>query len=210
MSNTIEDKISLFTKVIIERIESDFQKKQENIIENHKNRAKNIIDDYEEEKILTIEKISKEAQSRKQGIVLKTRSNMRLAVLKKKKELMERIFREVKKRVKTFVQTDEYTIFLAEVIKKVLSRFSKDQFVCFKFSNNDIKKRQELILKTINSTRSQDTYQIDTDDRQIGGVFVESGDGRLEIDYTINTILEESHKLIVEVLFSWLDRDKEK
>ena len=210
MSNTIEDKISLFTKVIIERIESDFQKKQENIIENHKNRVKNIIDDYEEKKILAIEKVSKEAQSRKQGIVLKTRSNMRLAVLKKKKELMERIFREVKKRVKIFVQTDEYTNFLVEVIKKVLSKFSKDQFVYFKFSNNDIKKRQELILKTINSIRSQDTYQLDIGDRQIGGVFVKSGDGRLEVDYTINTILEESHKLIGEVLFSWLDRDKEK
>ena len=135
---------------------------------------------------------------------------MRLAVLKKKKELMERIFREVKKRTKIFVQTDEYTDFLVEVIKTVLSRFSKDQFVYLKFSNNDIKKRQELILKTINSIRIQDTYQIDIDDRQIGGVFVESGDGRLEVDYTINIILEESHKLIGEVLFSWLDRDKEK
>ena len=48
MSNTIEDKNALFTKIIIERIELDFQKKQNILIENHGNRVKKIIEDYKD------------------------------------------------------------------------------------------------------------------------------------------------------------------
>lgn len=209
MASTIEDKISLFTKVIIERIELDFQKKQKTLTENHENRLKNIIEDYEEKKKHTIEKITKESQRKKQHTILKTRSNMRLALLKKRKELIARVFKELKKQVGTLILTDRCDEFLVMAIKKVMVRFSDEQFIFFKFSKNDIEKRKELILNTVNSFREDGSYQLDIDDDLIGGVFVRSGDGRIEADFTVNTILEESHHLIGEVLFSWLDSDKE-
>jgi len=39
----------------------------------------------------------------------------------------------------------------------------------------------------------------------MGGVFAKSGDGRLEIDFTVNSIMEDSKKLIGEYLSSWLN-----
>lgn len=209
MSNSIEDKISLFAKVILERIELDFQKKEKILIENHRKRVDSIIADNEEKKRKIIEKVTKEAQIKKQRIIFKTRTNMRLALLKKKKELMEKVSEEVKKRIKNFVQEDEYSYFLQEAIKKVLSKVSKEQFIFLKFSKNDLENRKEIILKTINLLRSKDSYQIDTVEGLIGGVLVKNRDGRLEIDYTINTILDESHKLIGQILSSWLEKDKE-
>ena len=83
----------------------------------------------------------------------------------------------------------------------------KEQFAYFKFSSSDLKNRAEIILNTINSLRDKDSYQLDTADNLIGGVFVKSGDGRLEIDFTINTILEQSDKLVGEVLSSWLGKE---
>jgi V/A-type H+-transporting ATPase subunit E len=207
MSNTIEDKISLFTKVIMERIEFDFQKKQKKLIEHHENRLKAITDEHEEKRKIAIEKVVKEAQSRKQRIILKTKSELRLLVLKRRQEFKERVSDEVKKKVRAFINTDEYADFLEEAIEKVLLRFPKEQFAYFSFSSNDIKNRTEIILNTINSLRDKDSYQIDTADNLIGGVFVKSGDGRLEIDFTINTILEDSDKLIGEVLSSWLGKE---
>ena len=94
MSDAIEDKISLFTKVILERIELDFQKKQNMLTENHKNREKNIIADYEEKKKQEIEKSIKDARIKKQHQILKERTRVRLVQLKKKNELMDkRIFK---------------------------------------------------------------------------------------------------------------------
>ena len=63
-----------------------------------------------------------------------------------------------------------------------------------------------MILNTIDSVRGRDTYQIDAEKQLIGGLFVKSGDGLLEIDYTINTILDESHKIIGEVFSVYLDK----
>lgn len=206
MSDAIEDKISLFTKVILERIELDFQKKQNMLTENHKNREKNIIADYEEKKKQEIEKSIKDARIKKQHQILKERTRVRLVQLKKKNELMDRVFKEVKNKVKTFLPSDEYSDFLKRAIEKILMRFSPEQFLYFKFSTHDMENRTEMILNTINSVRGRDTYQIDAEKQLIGGLFVKSGDGLLEIDYTINTILDESHKIIGEVFSAYLDK----
>ncbi len=207
MSSTIEDKISLFTKVVIERIELDFQQKQKKLVENYESRKTTIIKDNEERKRTVVARATKDAETKKQQIILKTRSAMHLAVLKKRLEFAERIMDEVKKRTRTFIGTAEYVEFLKEAIKQILSKFSADQFINFSFSRDDLKNNQKVILSTIKSFRDEATYKIETVDNLIGGVFVKSGDGRLEIDFTINTILEESNKLAGETLSSWLNKE---
>jgi V/A-type H+-transporting ATPase subunit E len=208
MSGTIEDKISLFTKVVIERIELDFQQKQKKLVEYYENRKTEMIKENEERKGNVVTRITKDAESKKQQIILKTRSAMHLAVLKKKQEFAERIMDEVKKKTRAFIGTAEYVEFLKEAIKQVLSKFSNDQFVSFSFSRDDIENKREVILQTIKSFRNEATYKIEVLDNLIGGVFVESGDGRMEIDLTINTILEESKKQAGEILSSWLNRER--
>ena len=207
MPNTIEDKIFLFTKVIVERIELDFQQKQKKLVEYYESRKTTIIKDNEERKRTVVARATKDAETKKQQIILKTRSAMHLAVLKKRQEFAERIMDEVKKRTRAFISTTEYVEFLKEAIKQVLFKFSDDQFVSFSFSRNDIENKREVILKTIKSSRDEATYKIEAVDSLIGGVFVKSGDDRLEIDFTINTILEESNKLVGEILSSWLNKE---
>jgi len=207
MSGTIEDKISLFTKVVIERIELDFQRKQKKLVEYYENRKTEMIKENEERKGNVVTRAKKDAESKKQQIILKTRSAMHLAVLKKKQEFAERIMDEIKKKTRAFIGTAEYVEFLKEAIKQVLSKFSNDQFVSFSFSRDDIENKREVILQTIKSFRNEATYKIEVVDNLIGGVFVESGDGRMEIDLTINTILEESNKQAGEILSSWLNKE---
>jgi len=207
MPNTIEDKIFLFTKVIVERIELDFQQKQKKLVEYYESRKTTIIKDNEERKRTVVAIATKDAETKKQQIILKTRSAMHLSVLKKKQEFSERIMDEVKKRTRTFIGTAEYMEFLKEAIKQVLFKFSDDQFVSFSFSRNDIENNKKIILKTIKSFRDEATYKIEAVESLIGGVFVKSGDDRLEIDFTINTILEESNKLVGEILSSWLNKE---
>jgi V/A-type H+-transporting ATPase subunit E len=207
MSSTIEDKISLFTKVVIERIELDFQQKQKKLVEYYESRKTTLIKDNEERKRTAVVRATKDAETKKQQMILKTRSAMHLAVLKKRQEFVERIMDEVKKRTRVFIGTVEYVDFLMEAIKQVLFKFSDGQLVSFSFSRNDIENNREVILNTIKSFRDEATYKIEAVDSLIGGVFVKSGDGRLEIDFTINTILEESNKLVGEILSSWLNKE---
>jgi V/A-type H+-transporting ATPase subunit E len=154
---------------------------------------------------VVITRITKDVKTKKQQMILKAKSKMHLKVLKKKQEFIERIVEEVKKKTKTFIDTAEYIEFLKEAIKQVLSRFSKDQFVNFNFSRDDLRTNQKIILTTIKSFRDEDTYKIEADNSLIGGVFVKSENGRLEIDFTINSIMEDSKKLIGKYLSSWLN-----
>ncbi|HAJ33764.1 MAG TPA: H(+)-transporting ATPase [Candidatus Atribacteria bacterium] len=208
MLNSLEDKISLFTKVIIERIELDFQKKRKKLLKYYENRKVTIIKDNEERKKAAIASATKEAKTKKQQMILSARSAMHLEVLKKKREFTERIMEEVKKKTRTFTGTAEYIEFLKEAIKQVLSMFSDDQFVNFNFSRDDIKNNQKVILSSIKSFRDEDTYKIEADNSLMGGVFAKSSDGRLEIDFTVNSIIEDSKKLIGEFLSSWLNEER--
>jgi len=205
MPNSIEDKISLFTKVIVERIELDFQQKNKKLVKYYESQRSTIIKDNEKRKKEAIASATKDAITKKQQMILRSQSTMHLEVLKKKQEFIERIIEEVKKKTRTFTITVEYIEFLKEAIKQVLSRFSGNQFVNFSFSSDDIKNNQKVILSTIKSFRDEDTYKIEADNSLIGGVFVKSGDGRLEIDFTVNNIMEDSKKLIGEYLSSWLN-----
>jgi len=205
MPNSIEDKISLFTKVIVERIELDFQQKKKKLVKYYESQRSIIIEDNEKRKKEAIASATKDAITKKQQMILRSRSTMHLEVLKKKQEFIERIMGEVKKKIRTFTSTAEYMEFLKEAIKQVLSRFSDDQFMNFSFSSDDIKNNQKVILSTIKSFRNEATYKIEADNNLIGGVFVKSGDGRLEIDFTVTNIMEDSKKLIGEYLSSWLN-----
>jgi len=207
MPNTIEDKISLFTKMVTEKIEFDFQQKQKKLVEGYDDRKTTIIKDNEERKKTVVDRAKKDAETKKQQMLLKTQSAMHLVVLKKRQEFADKIMDEVKKRAGIFVGTAEYVKFLKEAIKQVLSKFSADQFINFSFSRDDLKNNQKVILSTIKSFRDEATYKIETVDSLIGGVFVKSGDGRLEIDFTINTILGESNQLVGEILYSWLNKE---
>jgi len=207
MPNTIEDKISLFTKMVTEKIEFDFQQKQKKLVEGYEDRKTTMIKDNEERKRTVVDRAKKDAETKKQQMLLKTQSAMHLVVLKKRQEFADKIMDEVKKRAGIFVGTAEYVEFLKEAIKQVLSKFSADQFINFSFSRDDLKNNQKVILSTIKSFRDEATYKIETVDSLIGGVFVKSGDGRLEIDFTINTILGESNQLVGEILYSWLNKE---
>jgi len=205
MPNSIEDKISLFTNVIVERIELDFQQKKKKLVKYYESQRSTIIKDNEKRKKEAIASATKDAITKKQQMILRSRSATRMDVLKKKQEFIERIIEEVKKKTRTFTGTAEYIEFLKEAIKQVLSRFSDDQFLNFSFSSDDIKNNQKVILSTIKPFRDENTYKIEVDNSLIGGVFVKSGDGRLEINFTVNNIMEDSKKLIGEYLSSWLN-----
>jgi len=204
MSTTIEDKISLFTKVLIERIEADYAEKQKKLADYYEAKKSDIIKDYEERKRLAVNNAAKNAEIKKQQMISKARSDMHLAVLKKRHEFTERIMAEVKEKAGAFTGTAEYVEFLKQAIEQVSARFSGDQFVNYIFSRNDMEKNRDTILDTLKSFRDADSFKIEEDCGMIGGVFAKSSDGRLEVDFTVNTTIEESRKLVGEFLSSQL------
>ena len=208
MPNTLEDKISLFTKVMIERIEYDFQKKQKELVEHCEKRKANIIENYEERKKIALVKAARNAEFKKQQLILKTRSELHLEILKKRNEFIERIMDDVKKRTNIFIRTTEYKGFLKNAISQVLSKFSDDQYICFSFSRNDIENNRKYILETLKSLKNEGTYEIKDDKSLTGGLFVKSDDGKVEVNFTIDNIVEDSKKLVGQYLSSWLDGEQ--
>jgi len=60
-------------------------------------------------------------------------------------------------------------------------------------------------LETLKSLKNEGTYEIKDDKSLTGGLFVKSDDGKVEVDFTIDNIVEDSKKLVGQYLSSWLD-----
>lgn len=204
MATTIEDKIALFTKVLIERIEQDYAEKREKLTRYYENRKSELIKDYEQKIKNSVDTATRNTTVKKQQMISKAKSDMHLAVLKQRREFVERIIDEIKREALSFTETEEYAKFLDEAIKKVCSKFSSDQFVIFSFSPTDIKRHKDMILNTIKLSRSEDSFKIEETKGISGGVFAKTSDDSLEVDFTIDTIIEESRKLVGEILSSRL------
>jgi len=81
MPNSIEDKISLFTKVIVERIELDFQQKKKKLVKYYESQRSTIIKDNEKRKKEVIASATKDAITKKQQMILRSRSAMHLSLI---------------------------------------------------------------------------------------------------------------------------------
>jgi V/A-type H+-transporting ATPase subunit E len=72
--------------------------------------------------------------------------------------------------------------------------------VIYRFSARDVEKNGREIADFIKTLRSEDSFRIEKCDDMVGGVFARSGDGRVEVDYTVNTTIEESRRLVGELI----------
>lgn len=197
---TLEDKINLFTKVIFDRLESEYEARRQRLLDQYEQEKAGITGEYEKRKEETIEEVKREAEIKKQRMISKALSDRHLSLLKKRQELVDRIMDEVKRQAGNFIETPAYGDFLKKAVSEVTCRFTPGQFVIYRFSARDVEKNGREIADFIKTLRSEDSFRIEKCDDMVGGVFARSGDGRVEVDYTVNTTIEESRRLVGELI----------
>lgn len=200
MSTTIEDKISLFAKVLFERIEEDYERERNNIVVHYEEEIKRITEEYENKKAEYINNAIKEAELKKQRIISKALTDKKQDVLKKKQELMEKLIADILRKVEEFLSRDEYGDFLLNTMLEIKSKFPENEKIIVNLSEEDFKNYSDYLR-----TRIDENIQLRISNEEIrGGIIAESGDGRIKIDLSVSSLLEEGKSLLAQLLFTKL------
>lgn len=203
LSTSIEDKIALFSKVIFERIDDEFRQRRDVLLQHYEKEKASVNAEYQKKLNQAIQTVTKNAEIERHNIVSKAISAGRISILRRRQEFMERLIDLVKLRAKQFVKTEEYKDFLGWAVDQVSKNFDPDQMVIYNFTGRDLGSYNDFIFDSIKKLRYKNNFQIaEGGDDMIGGVFALSGDGRMEVDYTINTTIEESRPVIGRLLSS--------
>lgn len=192
---TIEDKISLFSKIIydkvneekIEKLEvlnSEIEKKME--VENEK------IKDLRRN--LKIE-VTKKSNIKANGIVAKERLNKQREILFLKDKLICDTLENVREKLVQFARLPEYKLYFISTLKKTVMEIDSGNYyiVVLKRDNEKFHSDIEVVLNEYHNIK----FEIVISDVDfIGGVVVKDFEGKFKIDNTIETKLQESKELI--------------
>lgn len=203
MATTIDDKISLFTKVIFEKLENEYGEKKQRLIERYEAEKSAVEAKLKKKLEERISEASRDANVKKDHMVSKAKAEAHFEVLRKREELLERLYDEIREKIRHFLDTPEYLEFLKDALIRVTSRFPRDEKVYYILTPDDFRKHEQEIRSFLQSLKPEGEFEVVIGDSgMLGGVIARSQTGRIEVDLSFETLLRENRARLVQLLFS--------
>jgi V/A-type H+-transporting ATPase subunit E len=192
---TIEDKISLFSKIIYDKVNEE--KKEKLDILNSEIEKKL---DVEKERIKDLRRnlkieVTKKSNIKANGIVAKERLNKQREILFLKDKLICDTLENVREKLVQFISLPEYKLYFISTLKKTLMEIDKGNYyiVVLKRDNEKFHSDIETVLNECHNIK----FEIAISDVDfIGGVVVKDFEAKFKIDNSIESKLQESKELI--------------
>jgi len=201
---TVNDKLKLFTKRIIDRQQEAYDEKVDSL-EN-----KMVVELKERKKMLERDR-SRYEDSLLKGIknersqrLSNARSERKRRLLLKRKTMIDELLMGVKAYTKEFVTTAEYEMYLKDILKEhrdVINHLGAFQIYVNK---NDFKFKDILIRQCRELELSCESV-IEYDKRMLGGVIILKSDQTTRLDFSLDSVIEDNRKYMGQLIYDMLE-----
>ena len=192
---TIEDKIGLFSKIILDKVNEE---KKERLEEFNLEAQKRI--NAEQEKIEELTRklkleVLKKANIKANEIVAKERLNKQREVLLLKEHLISETLENVHERLMNFVNGEEYKAYFIRTLQKTLEEIDKGNYYIIVLKRDYERFQSEIEAMAYEQSNRNIKLTISEEDF-IGGVMLKDFEGTFKIDNSILSSLQESKEII--------------
>ncbi|KPU43786.1 V-type proton ATPase subunit E [Oxobacter pfennigii] len=194
---TVEDKLKSFSDEIIKQVEADSKVKLQEFYDHSKRdietEKKNILKEAHKK----IEDMKLKSEAQKKQIISKASIDKDYELLKKRDEIFQRVFADIKKIAEDYVKSEEYEGFLLNCIDKGLSFVNAKEAVLI-LTHGDLEKHKEKIVSYLKNKRP-DYINIkaeEGEDDMLGGCIVENKMRTLRWDFSIAAMIDNNRELI--------------
>ena len=197
---TIEQKLTVFSKLIHQDIKEEMEKR---FLELEKKYQKTSIESKlrtDKEANELIEQAKRKAESKKIELISKGKLSSKKETMLTKEKVVERFMLALKEKVKAFILTPNYKLYLSKVISELDSLEGYVNPLFIYVTKYDFEVNQEYIKEALVKTGiSSDKLSFKQVGEEIlGGLIVEDPVLNMRIDESILTMLEENKDSIVE------------
>ena len=192
---TIEDKISLFSKIIYDKVNKEKQERLEafNIeAEKRVNMEKEKIDELRQN---LKKEVAKKSNIKANRIVAKERLNKQRELLSLKDKLIYEALEDVRKKLIEFVSLTDYKPHFLTMIQNALKGINKGNYYLI-ILKRDHEKFQTEITNIINEYVDGKIEIKISEEDFIGGHILKDVEGKFKIDNSIYSKLQESKEII--------------
>lgn len=201
---TVQDKLKLFTKRIIEKRQEAYDEKV------HQLEDKMVVELAERKKMLERDRkryeetLLKGIKSEKAQRLSNARSERKRRLLLKRKTMIDTLLEGVKEYTKSFVKSDKYKKYLLDLLhdhKEDIMRLERFQM----YLNTDDMQYADELKKLLESfgciCDAVEVYERPL----IGGMIFYQTDGALRIDLTLDSTIEDNKKYMGQLIYDLLE-----
>lgn len=201
---TVQDKLNLFTKRIVEKRQTAYdekvQKLEENMVVELAERRKML----ERDRKRYEETLLKGIKAEKAQRLSNARSERKRRLLLKRKTMIDTLLEGVKVYTKEFVNTDKYKSYLIDLLKEHKEDIMTLGHFQMYLNQQDMQYENEL-LEVINAFGCTcDEIKV-YEKAMIGGMIFYQTEGALRIDLTLDSTIEDNKKYMGQLIYDLLE-----
>ncbi len=201
---TVDDKLNLFTKRIIDRQQQEYDSKVESLevkmLEDLEDRKKMLMNDRSRYETTLLKGIKNERSQR----LSNARSERKRRLLLKRKEMIDVLLEGVKSYTSEFVHTDEYESYLKNMVEKnqsVIKRIGS-----FKVYLNEKDFKFESMLTSLFDSLEIECSGIEVSKKKIlGGMIILKSDQTTRLDLSLDSVIEDNKKYMGQLIYDMLE-----
>lgn len=197
---TIEQKLTLFSKLLNQDIKEDANKKFRQLDKDYEKRLAENKFQVDKEATEIIEQTRKRAELKKVELISKGKMSSKKELMQIKEALISRFMKNLKHKVVQFTHETGYRKYLEKLLGELEGlRDYKNDLIIY-LTEADFKQNKDFIeekLMTLGIKRNQLSFQI-SDEDILGGFVIKDPSLNMRIDESIQTVMDEAKDKIVE------------
>lgn len=201
---TVNDKLNLFTKRIIDRQQEEYDDKvrdlEEKMVVELEERKQMLINDRTRYETSLLKGIKTERAQR----LSNARSERKRRLLLKRKEMIDVLLKGVKDYTLEFVNTKEYETYLRKVIEKHQDMIRRmGSFKMFVHERDFMYKR--MFIHLFNTLGLECTSIEISEKRMLGGAILMKDDQTTRLDLSLDSVIEDNKKYMGQLIYDMLE-----
>ncbi|WP_432406939.1 V-type ATP synthase subunit E [Wukongibacter sp. M2B1] len=203
---TVEGKLDVFTKLVLERAQNDYEEKKREIDKGNNEAIKKHREVIKEKSNKIIEDMTSRGEIEKNRLVSKAKIHKKRSVLNKKEELLITFIERIEKMAYQFTYEDNYKDYLRDSLVDVLENLKDRENIVLYLTDKDRERFNEILGEIIVSVglSSEKVEVLSLDYGFIGGAIGVDEERTIKVDCSIKTKIDDNRTLIGKVLYGEL------
>jgi vacuolar-type H+-ATPase subunit E/Vma4 len=201
---TVNDKLKLFTKRIIDLQQKTYDEKVESLekqmVIDLEERKKVLLRDRKKYETTLLKGINNERASR----LSNARSERKRRLLLKRKEMIDELLEGVKAYTKNFVHTDDYILYMKQTIQKhnrVIKALGEFDFLV---NERDLKYKE--VFEDLFKSLDLNCLKVSVCEKKIlGGAIIVKSDRSSRLDLSLDSVIEDNKKYMGQLIYDMLE-----
>jgi V/A-type H+-transporting ATPase subunit E len=207
---TIEDKVELFRKIVLDKINKDFIEKEEDFSVKKESENSSIEKEAKEKSKIFIEKFILKANKMKEESILEANKKGKERILEIKNRLIEEVYQNVLGRCSIFLKEDRYLEVFEKLLKSVENEIASFNVINVYLVKKDFTEKLNLIsnlFKDKFKEKEINFYESENDFR--GGFIVYNENKSVKLNISLESIVTRNKTFIGNEVYKVLKEDGE-